>query len=114
MVARERFLVSFGDKMKGEDIFHFSLSRAEGNIMARLNRPSKIQTFLDEMVYSTERVYRCPLRVLRERMAHCFDGAVFAGLALREPLYRTLRELVLSYLKQYCNVQKLYGATRDL
>lgn len=51
--------------------------------MARLSNPSRIQAFLDELAYSTEPIYRCPLRVLRERTAHCFDGALFAAAALR-------------------------------
>jgi len=118
--------------------------------MARLNSPCKIQAFLDQLSYSVEEGYRCPLRVLRERTAHCFDGAVFAaaalsrlghpplilrllpndrdddhllalfkryghwgalaqsnfvGLRFREPVYRTLRELVLSYFEQFYNVE---------
>lgn len=101
--------------------------------------------------YSTEHIYRCPLRVLRERMAHCFDGALFAaatlgrlghpplimdllpnerdddhmlaiykrgrhwgaiaksnfvGLRYREPIYRTLRELVMTYFEQFYNVER--------
>jgi hypothetical protein len=130
--------------------------------MSRLNSPNQIQAFLDELSYSTEKIYRCPLRVLREQKAHCFDGAVFAGLGLgrlgyppfilellpnerdddhliapykrdgywgavaksnfvglrfREPVYRTLRELVLSYFEQYYNVKgekTLRGYTRPL
>ena len=51
--------------------------------MTSLTSPPKIQEFLDQTSYSTEDLYRCPLRVLRERKAHCFDGAVFAAAALR-------------------------------
>jgi len=51
-----------------------SLSSTERRIMARLTTPSRIQSFLDGLSYSTETAYRCPLRVLRERVAHCFDG----------------------------------------
>jgi hypothetical protein len=51
--------------------------------MARLTTPRKIQDFLDGLAYSTEIIYRCPLRVLRERIAHCFDGAMFGAAALR-------------------------------
>jgi len=116
-----------------------------------LNSPLRIQEFLDTIPYSVEAIYRCPLRVLRERQAHCFDGALFAaaflrrlgnpplilelvpndrddehllalyrcdglwgavgqsnfvGLRFREPLYKTLRELALSYFEQYFNVQR--------
>jgi hypothetical protein len=117
--------------------------------MAGLTSPPKIQDFLDRTSYSTEDTYRCPLRVFRERRAHCFDGAVFAaaalrrlgfpplvlelvpnerdddhlialykrdglwgalaksnfvGLRFREPVFRNLRELVLSYFEQFFNV----------
>ena len=42
--------------------------------------PPMIQGFLDQAAYSCEETYRCPLRVFRERQAHCFDGAIFDGL----------------------------------
>ena len=118
--------------------------------MAQLTSPGAIQAFLDELPYSADPIYRCPLRVLRERIAHCFDGAMFAaaalrllgypplildivpsgrdddhmlalfkrdghwgavaksnfvGLRFREPIFRTLRELVLSYFEDYYNVE---------
>jgi len=38
---------------------------------------------VDGLDYTTEVIYHCPLRVLRERIAHCYDGAVFAAAALR-------------------------------
>jgi hypothetical protein len=127
------------------------LKQAERQRLKALATPAKIQAFLDRIPYSTERVYRCPLRVLRERTAHCFDGAVFAAAALRrlgypplllemvpnqrdddhllalfkrkghwgavaksnfanlrfrEPVYRTLRELVMSYFEQFYNVER--------
>ena len=101
-----------------------------------------------ETPYSTEPIYRSPLSVLRDRRAHCFDGALFAAAALRrlgqaplildmraendddhviaifqidghwgaiaksnttvlryrEPVYRSLRELVMSYFDFYYNL----------
>ncbi|MGE5842846.1 MAG: hypothetical protein ACM335_11235 [Deltaproteobacteria bacterium] len=129
--------------------FREILTRSEQKLTAMLTSPSGIQKFLDETSYSTEDAYRCPLRVLRERRAHCFDGAVFAaaalrkigfpplilelvpnerdddhlialyrrdglwgavaksnfvGLRFREPVFRNLRELVLSYFEQFFNV----------
>jgi len=132
-------------------LFNQTLSKTERKLMAELNHPSRIQAFLDGLAYSTEEVYRCPLRVLRERIAHCFDGALFAaaalrrigfpplilemlpndrdddhmvaiyksngywgaiaksnfvGLRFREPIYRTLRELVMSYFEQFYNVER--------
>src|SRR5689334_15894242 len=114
----------------------------------RLSTPAAIQAYLDATPYSAEDRYRCPLSVVRDRKAHCFDGAVFAaamlrrlghpprivdllpnardddhmlalfkvdgylgavaksnfsGLRYREPIFRTLRELVLSYFEDYFN-----------
>ena len=127
------------------------LTESEHHFISTLTTPAKIQAFLDEILYSTEPIYRCPLRVLRERIAHCFDGALFAaamlrrlgypalimdmlpnerdddhmlaiykknghwgavaksnfvGLRFREPIYRTLRELVMSYFEQFYNVER--------
>jgi len=127
------------------------LTESEHQFISTLTTPAKIQAFLDELPYSTEHIYRCPLRVLRERMAHCFDGALFAaatlrrlgypplimdllpnerdddhmlaiykrrrhwgaiaksnfvGLRFREPIFRTLRELVMSYFEQFYNLER--------
>ena len=131
------------------DSFNHTLSKQERQILSNLDTPGKIQAFLDTVSYSTEAIYRCPLQVLRDRLAHCFDGALFAAAALRrigypplildmipdgrdddhilalykkdghwgaiaksnfvglrsrEPIFRNLRELVLSYFEQYYNV----------
>jgi hypothetical protein len=43
----------------------------------------EIQAFLDRTEYSADPFYRCPARVLRDRKAHCVDGALFAAAALR-------------------------------
>ncbi len=120
-------------------------------IVSRFTGPAAIQGFLDSIPYSTADFYRCPLRVLQDRTAHCFDGAVFAaaalgrigypplildilsngrddehllalfkvggcwgavaksnfvGLRFREPVYRSLRELVMSYFEQYYNLER--------
>jgi hypothetical protein len=142
--------------------FENMLTDEERRIMAGLARPAEIQRFLDWVPYSTDPFYRCPLRVLRDRVAHCFDGALFAtaalrcigyrplivdllpndrddehllavfkqnrrwgavaksnfvGLRFREPVYRTLGELVMSYFEPYFNVDRertLRGYTRPL
>jgi hypothetical protein len=131
--------------------FSQALTKAERQVMAQLTTPIKIQSFLDQLTYSKDTIYRCPLRVLRERMAHCFDGALFGaaalrslgcpplilnmhamvqdddhllalykrdghwgavaksnfvGLRFREPIYRTLHELVMSYFEQFYNVER--------
>jgi hypothetical protein len=136
--------------MPSIDSFNTALSQQEREILSDLDTPEKIQAFLDTVPYSTEAIYRCPLRVLRDRLAHCFDGALFAAAALcrigypplilemipdgrdddhilalykidghwgaiaksnfaglrsREPIFRNLRELVLSYFEQYYNVE---------
>jgi hypothetical protein len=59
------------------------LETRERKLMAELSSPFEIQAFLDKLDYSTEDIYRCPDRVVRERTAHCFDGALFAAAALR-------------------------------
>jgi hypothetical protein len=131
--------------------FEQALTKPEQQEWAQLTSPRKIQDFLDGIPYTNESGYRCPLRVLRERMAHCFDGALFgavamrrlghpplivnmlandqdddhmlalyrrdghwgavaksnfAGLRFREPVYRTLHELVMSYFEQFYNVER--------
>lgn len=131
--------------------FYQVLKGSERQFFETLSTPIKIQAFLDELPYSTEHIYRCPLRVLRDQVAHCFDGALFAaaalrrlgypplilemvpndrdddhllaiyrmdeywgavaksnfvGLRFREPIYRNLRELILSYFEQYYNVAR--------
>src|SRR4030065_1950760 len=131
--------------------FERTLNKAEYKFLKTLATPARVQAFLDEIPYSTEHIYRCPLRVLRERVAHCFDGALFAaatlrrlgdpplimdmlpnerdddhmlalykrcghwgavaksnfvGLRFREPMYRNLRELVMSYFEQFYNVER--------
>jgi hypothetical protein len=128
--------------------FESLLTKSEARAISKLGTPAAIQAFLDDIPYSEETIYRCPLRVLRNRKAHCFDGALFAaamlrrlghppliveivpndndddhliavyklyghwgavaksnysGLRFREPVYRTLRELILSYFEDFFN-----------
>lgn len=134
-----------------DQVFKRILNKAEYKFLKTLATPARVQAFLDEIPYSTEHIYRCPLRVLKERVAHCFDGALFAaaalrrldypplilemipngrdddhllalykrnghwgavaksnfvGLRFREPVYRSLRELVMSYFEQFYNVER--------
>jgi hypothetical protein len=125
------------------------VTEAERHTLRALDTPARIQAFLDETPYSTDPFYRSPLRVLRDRRAHCVDGALFAasalralgqapqvvdlqavrdddhvlavfqvdghwgavaksntvGLRFREPVYRTLRELAMSYFEVYFNLE---------
>jgi len=142
--------------------FEKLFNKDELKILSKLNSPAKIQEFVDEIPYSTDKFYRCPHTVLRDRKAHCFDGAMFAaaafrmngypplvldmlpndrdddhilalykknnhwgavaksnfvGLRFREPIYRNLRELVLSYFDDYYNLngeKTLRGYTNPL
>ena len=124
------------------------ISPSERQVLSYLDSPSAIQSFLNSVPYSEDKFYRCPLRVLRDRKGHCFDGALFAAMALRrlghparilelvpndrdddhiialfkkhgswgaiaqsnfsglrfrEPVYRNLRELVMSYFEDHFN-----------
>ncbi len=128
--------------------FDGQLSPSERQLLSGLDSPSAIQSFLNTVPYSDDKFYRCPLRLLRERKGHCFDGALFAAMALRrlghpalilelipnerdddhivalfkqhagwgavaqsnftglrfrEPVYRSLRELAMSYFEDHFN-----------
>ncbi len=129
--------------------FRRRLRLPERRLVDSLRTPERIQAFLDEIPYRGEERYRSPLTFLRDRGGHCFDGAVFAALALRrlglgavlvdllpndrdddhilavyrrgggwgalaksnfsglrarEPVYRSLRELAMSYFEGYFNL----------
>jgi hypothetical protein len=114
-----------------------------------LRTPLGIQRALDAMPYHLAGTAWSPRRVLRERTAHCLEGAIFAaaalrvlgfppllldleavqdtdhvvavyrlrghwgaiaksnfsGLRYREPVHRSLRELVMSYFEGYINLR---------
>ncbi|HEY5119015.1 MAG TPA: hypothetical protein VII90_06125, partial [Anaerolineales bacterium] len=55
--------------------FEKEATKSERRTFDRLTAPAEVQAFLDGVTYSSEEIYRCPLRVLRERKGHCFDGA---------------------------------------
>jgi hypothetical protein len=76
--------------MSAAETFERLLTGAEREILSGLRSPAMIQAFLDGIAYSTDDFYRSPLRVLRERVAHCFDGAIFAAAALRRIGYPPL------------------------
>ncbi len=65
------------------EAFNQELTKSERQLMVKLTTPRRIQDFLDELPYSLETRYRCPLSVLRDRVAHCYDGALFGAAALR-------------------------------
>src|SRR5882724_6798062 len=59
---------------------------AERAVLRGLKTPIKIQQFLDQLTYNKEKggdTCRSPRRVLRDRTAHCMEGALFGAVALR-------------------------------
>ncbi len=122
-------------------------TKKELKTLRALKTPQDIQRYLDSLAYNHHDECRSPRYVMRNRRAHCFDGALFAAAALRvqghppllvdlravndddhvlavfskgrcwgaiaksnfttiqyrEPVYRTLRELAMSYFDLYFN-----------
>jgi len=124
-------------------------NKKEFSVLNKLNNPKKIQDFLDKLKMNFEPngdTCRSPRVVLRKKEAHCIEGAMLAGAALRlhghrplvvdltasdsdfdhviavfkkdgflgaisktnhvvlryrEPVYKTIRELVMSYFHEY-------------
>ncbi|MDA8132554.1 MAG: hypothetical protein M0011_13705 [Elusimicrobia bacterium] len=67
-------------------------------LLRRLGTPRKVQDFLDyELRYNDSKVNTClsPLEVLKQRRAHCIEGAMLAAAAFmfhgRRPLLMDLR-----------------------
>jgi hypothetical protein len=58
-------------------------TKGERSVLRRLSSPARIQDFVDALAYRPEDDPGCPRRVLEERRANCFDGAIFAAAALR-------------------------------
>ncbi len=132
----------------------FGFNASETRVLKALKTPEKIQRFLDiDIDYNKEPdgdTIRSPRRVLRDMVAHCLEGALFAaaalrvqgsppllldleavrdddhvlavfkqhghwgaiaksnfsGLRFREPVYRNLRELAMSYFEHYFNLSQ--------
>jgi hypothetical protein len=127
----------------------FGFTQRELRSLRALRSPVGIQRALDRMPYHLAKTAWSPRRVLRERTAHCLEGAIFAaaalrvlgfppllldleavqdtdhviavyraqghwgaiaksnfsGLRFRAPVYRTLRELAMSYFEDYINLR---------
>src|SRR5579864_7911099 len=67
-------------------VFEQQLSKAELQVFRKLTTPAKIQKFLDHLGYNLEpNGVTCysPRMVLRERVAHCMEGALVGAAALR-------------------------------
>ncbi len=61
------------------------LNPKERKVFAKLTSPKKIQDFLDATAINFEEkgeTFYSPRRVLRERKAHCIEGALFAAAVL--------------------------------
>jgi hypothetical protein len=132
----------------------YGFDAGETLVLKALKTPEKIQHFLDhDIAYNKEPdgdTIRSPRRVLRDKVAHCFEGALLAaaalrvqgfppllldleavrdvdhvlavfkqhghwgaiaksnysGLRFREPVYRDLHELVMSYFEHYFNASR--------
>ncbi|MBI4638738.1 MAG: hypothetical protein HY727_20565 [Candidatus Rokubacteria bacterium] len=126
-----------------------SFTPRELRSLRALRTPHGVQRALDAMPYHIASTVWAPRRVLRERTAHCLEGAIFAaaalrvlgfppllldleavqdtdhviavyqerghwgaiaksnfsGLRYREPVYRTVRELAMSYFEGYINLR---------
>ncbi len=72
------------------EIFDDHLNQTERDLLDTLKTPAQIQAYLDGIPYSAENTNRCPLNVIRDRLAHCLDGALFAAAALRRIGYPPL------------------------
>lgn len=136
---------------KPDPAFTKAFTPQQLRLLDELDTPPAIQAYLLALPYSAEERYRSPRTVLVDRIAHCFDGCLFAaaalryigfsplivellpsdrdddhliavyklrgawgavaksnfaGLTYREPIYRNLRELVMSYFEQYYNTAR--------
>jgi hypothetical protein len=65
-------------------------TRAELAALRPLRTPGRIQAFVDALDYRAEDDPGSPRRVLAERRANCYDGALLAAAALRRIGHRPL------------------------
>ena len=65
-------------------------TRPELAALRPLRTPARIQSFVDGLTYRVEDDPGSPRRVLAERCANCYDGAIFAAAALRRLGHRPL------------------------
>ncbi|HYC79464.1 MAG TPA: hypothetical protein VEC17_00365 [Candidatus Binatia bacterium] len=81
----------------------FSLSKQEEKIFRRLDKPKKIQDFLDTLSINFEPkgdTCSSPRVVLKRKSAHCIEAAIFAAA-------------VMTYHRQYPLLLDLKANTRD-
>ena len=137
-----------GKKKKISKVFK-AFNYRELNIFKKLNTPQKVQDYVNKVRVNFEldgETYLSPREVLRQKRAHCAEGAILAAvifwyhgakpllldmkttpndvehvvalfkkngfwgavsktnhavLRYREPIYKTIRELALSYFHEY-------------
>ena len=138
---------AIGERLELDPLSAFT--PAELRTLRSLRTPARIQRFLDEIPYHHANTAWSPRLVLKNRTAHCLEGALLAaaalrvngfpplvmdleavrdddhvlalyrvhghwgaiaksnytGLRFREPVYRTIRELALSYFDNYFNLR---------
>lgn len=136
--------------MHYKDELRALLSPAERVVFKKLSTPKKVQDYLEALPhnfsYAAGETCRSPRRLLKDKKAYCFEGAVFAAAALayhghepllldlqtteddedhvlalfkenglwgavsktnypvlrwRDPLYKTVRELAMSFYHEY-------------
>src|SRR4030042_3244852 len=63
----------------------------ELRLFGRLSSPIEIQRYLNRMAYDPDYGARSPRWIIKERKAHCFEGAIFAAAALRQLRQRPRR-----------------------
>ncbi|NTV22921.1 MAG: hypothetical protein HGA85_00910 [Nanoarchaeota archaeon] len=63
---------------------------AEGNycgslrrVFSRFKSPMDIQLYLNKVKYNPQYTCRPPRQVVKDQLAHCFEGAIFAAAALK-------------------------------
>jgi hypothetical protein len=128
------------------------LNKNEINLLKRLDSPIKIQKFLDSLPINWEKdgeTYMSPRRLIKNKTAHCLEGAMFSALCIwyhggkplildlksftgddhvvalykinnfwgaisktnhatlrfRDPVYKNVRELAVSYYHEYFNTK---------
>lgn len=94
------FQKAYNESMQYRDRINLILTSTEKAIFKKLTTPQRIQDYLDRLPINFEMLgdtYMSPRRVLRERTAHCFEGAVFAAAALayhgKKPLLMDLKTI---------------------
>jgi hypothetical protein len=84
----------------------------EKKLLQKINTPAKVQDFLNTIPFNFERNgkdrVKSPIRVLRERNAHCIEGAIFAAYVLSLHGYKPLLIHLESTKKDYDHVVTLF------